>query len=580
MKKIIIPLLLVISNLAISQSKDVKLSNKLVEQYYANQLKSKQKDASIQSHLWLTPILKEAVVNWNVLTDTAKKVFRRYTERPEFGGTEKIYTKGNFKFHYTTNSGYDDEDVDTKDTNGNGVPDYVENMAKKFDDDIYNKYHNITKLTVPPKDGTIGGDALFDIYLSGYEAGDGVYGFVSPENKIGDNPNSTTLTEDNAYTSYMVMRNNYSGFGNEDIALSVTAAHEYMHAVQMGYDNDISAWFMEAVAVWSEDYVYPGYDDNLQFIIDLYGKPDVALNIENGEASGSFDDHWYSVWMFPKYMTEHTDNSIIKNIYERCISQKVIEAVDAELKTNWNSSFNKMFNEFAMANVLMTNNTNFAPYTYSRADVYKSTIEKNGGIKFENGKTPLNYTGADINWDSNTNGNKRLMRLSSDYFTLNATKNFKIKFNPINKQINVFLLKLNNDSFEKVKADTKGEINVNDASNWSTFKILIIRKDKEVTNTDSYNYNFTITKATPLMVANTANVNVKIYPNPATDYINITGINTNSSISIINKLGSVVYTKETSSNIRINTLDMKSGMYFISINNNNKITVKKIIVSH
>ena len=57
-------------------AQNVELSNKLINQYKAGQLKASQKSADIHDYLWLTPILTEAVVNWDDLTEEAQNVFK------------------------------------------------------------------------------------------------------------------------------------------------------------------------------------------------------------------------------------------------------------------------------------------------------------------------------------------------------------------------------------------------------------------------------------------------------------------------------------------------------------------------
>lgn len=77
---------------------------------------------------------------------------------------------------------------------------------------------------------------------------------------------------------------------------------------------------------------------------------------------------------------------------------------------------------------------------------------------------------------------------------------------------------------------------------------------------------------------NSQNSDVNIYPNPATDLINIKLINTPKSIEVLNILGEVVMKNNPSSNATtISTASLSSGLYFIRIyNNDNSIGIKKI----
>ena len=76
------------------------------------------------------------------------------------------------------------------------------------------------------------------------------------------------------------------------------------------------------------------------------------------------------------------------------------------------------------------------------------------------------------------------------------------------------------------------------------------------------------------------NENIRIYPNPANDFINI-GINDNHNgnfnISIYNSLGIKVF--ETSNKNTINIEDLPSGMYFINVTTEDLNKTKKIIIN-
>ncbi len=561
-------------------AQNVELSNKLIEQYKAGQLKASQKSANIHDYLWLTPILTEAVINWDVLTDDAKNLFKDYRNRPTFTGTEETATMSNFLFHYTTD-GPVGESVDPTDVNpSNGTPDYVDNMMSKFSD-MYVLYHTTTGLTVPPSDGTNGGSGLYDIYISGDAAGDGVYGWVMAEDEIGDNPNSTTLTEVDAYSSFMVMRNNYEGFGDENVAMSVTSAHEYMHATQNGYAVSMDSWFKEIGATWGEEFAYPGYDDNFQYLMGIFGKPDVALNLEDGEAP-EHDGHWYSSFLFAQYMTEQTDNSIMKSIYERCIIQYAVDAIDTELSENWESSLNEMFLQFAIANVLLTDDNNFAPFTYNRATDYETYVNNNGGFAFENLNTPFNYTGTDITWNSQTDGNDRLMRLSADYFILVADENFKITFSPTDAtdETGLILIKATATSIQIVVMDDNGSINVTDQANWDLFVSIVIRADKGIDNVDPYDYNLTITAASPASIGNISESNINIFPNPANEFISINSTTELQSFEIVDLTGKVVFS-DYLTNSQINVNNIENGVYFIKLYDNKGVAkTEKLIIAN
>lgn len=78
---------------------------------------------------------------------------------------------------------------------------------------------------------------------------------------------------------------------------------------------------------------------------------------------------------------------------------------------------------------------------------------------------------------------------------------------------------------------------------------------------------------------------INIYPNPATDYLNvaIASNEDNKKIEIIDLLGKVVYSNiitEESTKLRVNTTDYLPGVYFVTISSNNQsIKTSKFVIT-
>lgn len=70
---------------------------------------------------------------------------------------------------------------------------------------------------------------------------------------------------------------------------------------------------------------------------------------------------------------------------------------------------------------------------------------------------------------------------------------------------------------------------------------------------------------------------VAVYPNPATEYIIISGLEGASKVEVYTISGQLVLENEFNNDIRIN-LDLKSGMYLVKVSNGVQSTTKKIIV--
>lgn len=80
--------------------------------------------------------------------------------------------------------------------------------------------------------------------------------------------------------------------------------------------------------------------------------------------------------------------------------------------------------------------------------------------------------------------------------------------------------------------------------------------------------------------------NVKVYPNPTSDVLNISINNIDNSdinVELINITGSVVYEKQlhniSSYNLEINSTVFSNGVYYLKLNSNKEVIVKRIILN-
>jgi hypothetical protein len=74
----------------------------------------------------------------------------------------------------------------------------------------------------------------------------------------------------------------------------------------------------------------------------------------------------------------------------------------------------------------------------------------------------------------------------------------------------------------------------------------------------------------------TAGLEASLYPNPATEFVNIETNFEISNIKVVNYVGQVVLDQNVSeTNFQINTSDYRSGMYFVQIENNEGVVITK-----
>ncbi|MGH3445958.1 MAG: MXAN_6640 family putative metalloprotease, partial [Nocardioidaceae bacterium] len=163
-----------------------------------------------------------------------------------------------------------------------------------------------------------GPDGRLDVYLA--EIGDqGYYGYCTS-----DDPGRRTH---HAASAYCVVDNDFSTSefpGAPLTSLEVTAAHEFFHAVQFGYDWVEDRWFMETTATWMESQVYPGLHDNLQFLkAGPLGHPGISLDYFDPDRNDPGYYAQYGGWVWWTFLAEqlgthaHPDDSIVHAIWDR-----------------------------------------------------------------------------------------------------------------------------------------------------------------------------------------------------------------------------------------------------------------------
>jgi PKD repeat protein len=373
-----------------------------------------------------TLVLAEVLNAWDSLSTETKILLREFglgfplpgevvplaQSRPPLTN-EEIYDTTHFRIHYTR-TGTDAVYHPSEDVNpANGVPDYVDWVAEDLEYVWSAEISSMGWLQPPPDQGE-GGDTRYDVYLKNCP---GYYGYTNYSGGfVGDNPNSLTVIETDAYYSYMVLENDFAAFpGDRRENIRVTAAHEFNHAIQVGYDGTEATWLMEATATWIEDEVYDDINDNYQFLDKLFSTPDLALDT-------GYTSYTYSRWIFMRYISEHHGGqTTVRSIWEHAVTQDSMDAVKAAL-LEVGTDFATLFPRFTAANYVLSDLSPNAPYTYEEADGYKGaagTIETEAVITFTG--TPLTYNSFDQEED-------RLERRSAEYIEVRSAVNFQVTF--------------------------------------------------------------------------------------------------------------------------------------------------------
>lgn len=194
----------------------------------------------------------------------------------------------------------------------------------------------------PPPDDSAdpdggGGSPHYDIYVQ--DLGTSYYGFTQPTYTV----ESTPLRRD--ATSYVVIDNDYAGFGYPDptIPMTVTVAHEFNHACQFSHDYMEELWYMECTAVWAEDVVYDGVNDYYIYLQYYLGSPYRSLNHEAGLAM-------YGSCVWNHFLAHRIDASVVPGIWYECESYgPTYTAINGEL-SSLGTSLEDEFKVFAVWN--------------------------------------------------------------------------------------------------------------------------------------------------------------------------------------------------------------------------------------
>ncbi len=257
------------------------------------------------------PLKKALRRDWNQLEQSTQKVLAKQLAYPALA-SEATFTSaaGHFVIHYST-TGTDAPPL--LDQNNNGVPDWVETVAATFEN-VYATYGAKGYRPAP----TLPAGSPFNIYLLDL-APQGFYGVTTS-----DQP-APSANYPNAYTSWMELDNNFTdaiyhpGTYTPLQSLQITAAHEYHHAIQYGYNYYFDTWYAEATSTWMEDELYDGVNQSYSYISNWFTQSKLALDTPVSTTTGG----GYGRWIFNRYLSETHDPQgppIIRSAWEKLAS--------------------------------------------------------------------------------------------------------------------------------------------------------------------------------------------------------------------------------------------------------------------
>ncbi|MBN2029370.1 hypothetical protein JW824_03925 [bacterium] len=255
--------------------------------------------------------------HWADFTPEQQRILEPFLYRPDLPQSY-ISPTALFKIHYTL-TGWDA--VSSLDLDGSGIPDYVEAAAVTMDH-VYQIEVVEMGFDPPPADHNGGGGPEWDVYLLNTGSS---YGETVPETRISQNPDT--------YITYIKLDNDYSDKPTKGLqALQVTAAHEFFHMVQLGYNYRFQDRFlMEAGSTWMEDTVYDHVNDYYYYLPKFFSDTNMPFYTMNG-----WREYGLCVWFH--FLVRHLETVlqdprlIVRYVWEEIVDYPAVEAVDAALQ--------------------------------------------------------------------------------------------------------------------------------------------------------------------------------------------------------------------------------------------------------
>ncbi len=290
--------------------------------------------------------------------------------------------------HYVSSGAHAPYEVSVDTLPADGAPDYINRVLEIFehcwDFETGPVSLNYLGFNAPPSDAGLGGDNRYDVYVMALDPG--FFGFTSPDDD----------TTGYQVSSFITLENDFAGTGYQNNPLDaakVTAAHEFFHAIQFGYDAlefdfddpgipaTYKPWWLEASATWMEDQVYDDINDYINYLPFFYGYPWMGL----GSFSYSYGNprayHPYASCVWPIYLTEKYGSGIVKEIWQGCASVPGYNTllVTEGLLQSRGSSLSEAYLEFSVWNYHTGQRADTSVY-FSEGALFPDSINITGFI--------------------------------------------------------------------------------------------------------------------------------------------------------------------------------------------------------
>ena len=291
-----------------------------------------EKGRAVQNGTEVTPLLKQLALKLPALHGAERKRALTLLARPTRGqgsSSELEYETAEQQplcsDHYCVHWVKTTPDAPPlTDSNHNGVPDYVETMDGVFEH-VYAVENVELGWRPPTSDGTRGCATgapancpdKTDVYIK--EIGDqGIYGYAAPDPDQKSHSQAAYLVMDDDYNASQFPR--YEGDPLQP--MEVTAAHEYNHVLQFGYDTAQDTWMFESTATWMEDRVYTDVNDYLQYLTSWAQMTFVPLTYFSSDGSDPLNVKVYGDSVWNRWIQTRFGDDTIRNAWASSLKTK------------------------------------------------------------------------------------------------------------------------------------------------------------------------------------------------------------------------------------------------------------------
>jgi len=275
------------------------------------------------------------------------------------------------------------------DTNGDGIPDYVEQILAIAETSYSVEVAPGAMAWAPPKPDPTGcgadPSAHADVYLK--QLGNaGLFGYESPDPGQG---------RARSQYGYLVLDNDYArseyGYPEPTIPASVTFAHEFNHLLQQNYDTFQDIWMFESTAVWAEEQVYPDANDWLNYMPAFARRPESPIT--DARASKGLKIYASAVWNHWLDRGAGYGPTVIRTAWEASDvafpPDFAVAAYDRAIDRRKGPGFSREFVRFAAATAEWRTGAGSFPDAASYPDVKRKGSLHRGGHRRVN----LDHTG-------------------------------------------------------------------------------------------------------------------------------------------------------------------------------------------